>query len=184
MSWFSWVNTWGSTAEERAASYPCDELIDRSAVIAFRAVSVAAPQELVFRWLCQLRVAPYSYDWIDNIGHQSPRRLIDGLEQLEIGQRFMRIFHLASYEQGSSITLESRTELFGQVAGSYRVTPTETNRSRLVAKLMLVPPPGLWGQVIRHLLPAGDLVMMRRQLLTLKSVAERDAIMVADSDPR
>jgi hypothetical protein len=150
-------------------------LIDRPAVIAFRAVSVAAPPELVFRWLCQLRTAPYSYDWIDNFGRQSPRQLIEGLEQLEIGQRFMRIFHLVSYEQGSTITLESRTALFGHVAGSYKVASTELNRSRLVAKLTLVPPPGLKGQMIRYLLPAGDLVMMRRQLLTLKSLAERDA---------
>jgi len=181
---FSWVSTWGSTAEERAASYPCDGLIDRPAVIAFRAVSVAAPKELVFRWLCQLRTAPYSYDWIDNFGRQSPRQLTEGLERLEIGQRFMRIFRLASYEQGSSITLESCTVLFGHVAGCYRVTGTEANHSRLVAKLTLVPPPGLRGQVIRHILPAGDVVMMRRQLLALKSLAERDAVMVATSDPR
>jgi hypothetical protein len=29
-------------------------------------VEIAAQPEEVFRWICQLRVAPYSYDWINH----------------------------------------------------------------------------------------------------------------------
>jgi hypothetical protein len=46
---------------------------------------------------------------------------------------------------------------------------------RLVVKLAVVWPSGFHGVVMRSLLPAGDLVMMRRQLLNLKALAERDA---------
>ncbi len=171
----SLVESWGSTAPERAAAYPCDSLIERPDGAVFRAVDITAPPGLVFRWLCQLRVAPYSYDWIDNLGRRSPRQLIDGLDRLEIGQRFMSIFRLTAFEYGQSITVDSTTALFGRVAGTYLVMPTTTNPSRLAVKLIFAAPRKLHGGMTRKLLPAGDLIMMRKQLLTLKALAERDA---------
>jgi len=169
------IETWGSSEDEREAAYPCDALVDRAHAVLYRAVDVSAPAELVFRWLCQLRVAPYSYDWIDNLGRPSPRQLVAGLENLDVGQRFMTFFRLVSFEPGSSITLDSRTSPLGRVAVTYRVVPNARDQSRLVAKLAWAAPAGLHRLVLRHLLPAGDLIMMRRQLLTLKRWAERDA---------
>ena len=143
--------------------------------VLFRAVNIDAPVGLVFRWVCQLRVAPYSYDWIDNLGRRSPRQLIEEFERLEVGQRFMTVFRLVSFEEGSSITLDATTGLFGRVACTYRIIPREVNRSRLVVKLTFSTPPGVRGWVTRRVLPTGDLLMMRKQLLTLKELAERDA---------
>ena len=80
-----------------------------------------APVETLFRWLCQLRVAPYSYDWLDNRGRRSPRTLTPGLEELEVGQRFMTIFRLAEFEPGRSITVVHDGPLFGRVVGTYEV---------------------------------------------------------------
>jgi hypothetical protein len=168
------VETWGSSAAERGAAYSCDALIERPDLVLFRAVDVAAPPQLVFHWLCQLRVAPYSYDLIDNRGRRSPRSLTPGLDALAVGQRFM-IFRLVSFEQGSSITLDSTSRLFGRVALTYRISPGSGGASRLIAKVMVAVPPGPLGLVNRHLLPAGDLIMMRKQLRTLKALAERDA---------
>ena len=168
------VETWGSSTDERRGSYPCDQLIDIPDRVVFRGVDVAAPAWLVFRWLCQLREAPYSYDWVDNLGRRSPRQLIAGLERLEIGQRFMSILRLVAFEEGRSITLDSTTALFGRVAASYVVVPSDSDRSRLVVKLAFSAPPGPLGPVMRRVLPPGDLVMMRKQLLTLKALAERD----------
>ncbi len=168
------IETWGSSAAERDAPYPCDDLVARPDLTLFRAVDVAAPAPLVFRWLCQLRVAPYSYDLVDNCGRRSPRALTPGLDALAVGQRFM-IFRLVSFEEGSSISLDSATRLFGRVAVTYQVTPASKDASRLVAKLVVAVPRGVLGRVNRFLLPTGDLIMMRKQLHTLKALAERDA---------
>jgi hypothetical protein len=133
-------------------------------------VDVEAPAPVVFRWLCQLRVAPYSYDWIDNFGRRSPRTLTPGLEDLELGQRFVTIFDLVDFEPDRHVTLAIRrlTRFFGTGAITYRVEPRGPDRSRLGLKIVGPPGRGLRGAA----LPWGDLVMARRQLLNLKALAE------------
>jgi hypothetical protein len=74
----------------------------------FRGVTVRARAPVVFRWLCQLRVAPYSYDWLDNLGRRSPRTLTPGAERLELGQRVMGIFELVGFEPDRHLTLRLR----------------------------------------------------------------------------
>jgi hypothetical protein len=122
-------------------------------------------------------VAPYSYDWLDNLGRRSPPRLTPGLEQLEVGQRVMRIFTLVAFELNHHLTLKLTAggAIFGEIAVSYVVVALGEGRSRLLAKLSLRWPPRWPWRLIRVLLPWGDLFMMRKQLLTLKRLAERAA---------
>ena len=164
------VYEYGSTAEERAAAYGCDPLLGDHDAELFRAVDVHAPPETVFAWLCQMRVAPYSYDWIDNWGRQSPRRRDPALEELEVGQTFMSIFHLESFNRPRHITLRHQG-VFGEVAVTYAANP-----GRLVAKLLCRYPGGPARLVVGAVLPAGDLVMMRKQLLTLARLAEAEML--------
>ena len=178
---------WGSTAEERAGIFPCDRHIPDPHETLFRAVDVAAPAPVVFRWLCQLRVAPYSYDWIDNWGRQSPRHLVPGLEDLAIGQRAMTFFELVDFERDRHVTAVLRAPgaqaVFGDLAVSYMVVPRGPARARLVVKLLVrwAWRPLAWA--IGPLLAWGDLVMMRRQLLNLKALAE-GGVRCASSDAR
>ena len=170
------VRNWGSTSDERLRPFPCDELLPGFDAACFRAVTVAAAPPAVFRWLCQLRVAPYSYDWIDNLGRRSPRELTPGLEALAVGQPVMRIFDLAGFEPGRHLTLLLRRPgLFPPLAVSYVVSAAGAGRSRLVVKLVMRLRPGLRDRVIEALAPGLDWIMMRRQLLNLKRLAERGA---------
>jgi hypothetical protein len=168
------IHEWGSTAAERGRVFPCDSLIDDAQQELFRAIEVNAPAETLFRWLCQLRAAPYSYDRLDNLGRRSPRELTPGLERLEVGQRVMTVFRLAAFEQGRSLTLISRGRVFGAVVCTYEVSPLGPHASRLLVKL-LVCNTGPGRRLMQLILPAGDLVMMRRQLLNLKGLAETEA---------
>ena len=171
------VRTWGSTVEERCERLPCDDLLPRAPVALWRAVDVAAPAPVVFRWLCQLRAGPYSYDWLDNLGRRSPRELVAGLGDLAVGQRVMSIFHLAAFAPNRSLTLrlDRGRQIFGDVAVTYRVTPLAHGRTRLLAKVRWSPPGRRGRAAVGRALAAGDFVMMRKQLLTLKGRAEASA---------
>jgi len=174
--------TWGTRPEERALAFPCDGTIPQPDDALYRGVTVNASPATVFRWLCQMRAAPYSYDWIDNGGQQSPCELTAGLENLEVGQDVMRIFTLTSFKKNHHLTLRlkaksSASQTFGDIAVSYVVVPIVNDRSspgcRLLVKLIIKYPRGLYGTIMRTVLPWGDLIMMRRQLLNLKRLAEQ-----------
>ncbi len=166
------VRAWGSTPQERTLRLPCDELIAAPDDVFFRGVDVDAPAATTFRWLCQLKTAPYSYDKIDNLGRRSPQTLTPGLQELAVGQRFQMIFALTSWEPGRSLTMQTNSPLFGAVACTYLVPPVDEARSRIVVKFLVRYPRGPIGWAMRVVLPPGDLVMMRRQLLNLKGLAQ------------
>lgn len=168
--------TYGTTERERERPFPCDPYDLEPDDVYFRAIDIDAPAPTVFRWLCQLRVAPYSYDWLDNLGRRSPRRLIPGKEDLRVGQRFMTIFRLAEFEQDVQITLAQRQlrRAFGSVVVTYLIDARGADTSRLITKVLVRHAGRSIESRLRHaLLPWGDLVMMRKQLLTLKELAER-----------
>lgn len=170
------ATTWGTTVEERALPFPCDGLLDRTDAVYYRGATVQAPPAIVFRWLCQLRVAPYSYDWIDNFGRQSPRHLIPGLDELAIGQPIMMgAFKLVDFRHNHHLTGRVTSRMLGDLAATYLIAPESADTSRLLVKIVVAFPQGPVGWILRVLLPWADLIMMRRQLLNLKRLAERTA---------
>jgi hypothetical protein len=160
---------WGVTDSETRLSYPCDEFVPSPVLKAWRGVTVRAAPQVVWPWLTQVRVAPYSYDWIDNRGRRSPRTLLD-LTEPQVGEAFTtaggrRLGRIVSVDRGHQLT--------GTIMGafmSYLLVPTERGTTRLLLKVVM--------STNRWLAPAlsvGDLVMARRQLLNLKGLAEQHA---------
>ena len=173
------MRNWGGTDAEHARRYAADGYLSGPVERLTRAVTVHAPAALTYRWLCQLSVAPYSYDWLDNLGRRSPRTLTPGADRLRVGQRMM-IFELAEVEPGrgfSGRSFGAAERLFGPVAGTYLVEPLDAERCRLLCRLVLGARPP-FGKAWTSALGWGDLVMMRKQLLTLRRLAERDAVPV------
>jgi hypothetical protein len=172
---------WGATPAERAAPYPCDGYVRGPVEAWFRAVDVDASPAAMFRWLCQLRVAPYSYDLVDNLGRRSPRELTPGLDDLAVGQRMMTIFTLVDFVRDRELTVELTDRrarlMFGDLAVTYR-----TSKGRLVAKLAVAATPLSWPR--RRLLAWGDLVMMRRQLHNLGTLAAGAGHELSAGSPR
>ncbi|MFD6156062.1 hypothetical protein ACFWF7_23995 [Nocardia sp. NPDC060256] len=154
---------WGATEAECEAPLPCDDLRPDGRQVD-RAISIDAPHDLVYAWLCQLRVAPYSYDLLDHWGRPSPRHRDPRLVELEVGQHFMAHFELASFVPNECMTL-----IAGNIAVTYAVRP-EGKGTRLVARVRMSVP-----RIVGRLLAIGDVVMMRKQLLTLKELAEAES---------
>ncbi len=146
-------------------------------VVATRAVRTTASPEALFLWLCQLRRAPYSYDWVDNFGRRSPQRADPAMTRLAVGQRFMTIFTLLDFETDRSLTLGMRpgtpSRLFGALVVEYRIERLADDERQLGAVLRM-PTAGRGAAPRNTALAWGDLVMMRKQLRELSRLAERE----------
>jgi hypothetical protein len=159
---------WGVSGSETLRSYPCDGFVTAPTLQAWRGVHVEAPAEVVWHWVAQVRLAPYSYDWIDNLGRRSPRELA-GLPEPQVGDRFTTA---AGRELGRIVSVDPGEQLTGTIMGafmSYVLMPQEHHTTRLLLKVVM--------RTTRRaalVLSVGDLIMARRQLLNLKRLAERD----------
>jgi hypothetical protein len=158
---------WGVSGSETSRAYPCDDFVTSPTLQAWRGVHVEAPASVVWPWVAQVRIAPYSYDWIDNRGQRSPRELA-GLPEPQAGDRFTTA---GGRPAGRIVSVDQGRQLTGRIGGafmSYVLVPLEPDRTRLLLKVV--------ARTARWAVPAlsaGDLIMARRQLLNLKQLAER-----------
>jgi hypothetical protein len=165
---------WGTSSLERARPTPADDLVPHPVTRWTRAATSTAPPARVWRWLCQLTVAPYSYDLLDNAGRPSPRTLTPGADHLVVGQPLLVLFVIDSFADGEHLTLRLRRPgrgLVGEFAITYTVRPDGERRTRLVATVVLGGTPAVVGTLLRYALAWGDLIMMRRQLTRLAALA-------------
>lgn len=157
---------WNVSDEEVARSYPCDELVPRPTLQAWRGVTVHTTRDVLWPWVAQIRLAPYSYDWIDNLGRRSPQRLM-GLPDPVVGESFSTA---ATRPFGRILAVEPTTHLTGEIigAGISYVLVSQGQSTRLLMKIVTTT-----SRWLAPWLSVGDLVMARRQLLNLKALAER-----------
>ncbi len=154
------------TDAEVARHYPCDDIVRSPVLQAWRAVTVRTKPDGLWPWVAQIRLAPYSYDWIDNLGRRSPREL-RALPEAAAGQHFSTA---ATRPLGRILSAAWPEQLTGRIAGaviSYVLVP-KGDSTRLLMKIVTAR-----GRLIAPLLSVGDLVMARRQLLNLEQLAEQ-----------
>jgi hypothetical protein len=154
------------SGSETLRAYPCDDFVTSPTLQASRGVHVVAPAAVVWPWVAQVRLAPYSYDWIDNLGRRSPRELA-GLPEPQAGDRFTTA---AGRQLGRIVSVDPGKQLTGTIMGafmSYVLVPQEHDTTRLLLKIVMRT--ARWAALG---LSVGDLIMARRQLLNLKQLAE------------
>ncbi|MCD9197792.1 hypothetical protein [Aeromicrobium wangtongii] len=156
---------WGVTNAETSLRYPCDDLVLNPAWQAWRGITINASRDVVWPWVAQIRLAPYSYDWIDNGGRHSPREL-QGLAEPKVGDPFSAT---AGRPVGTILAVEPGVHLTAKILGVHMsyVLEDAGQTTRLLLKLAAHN-----GRALGPLFAVGDLVMARKQLLNLKELAE------------
>ncbi len=176
MSFRSKAWSWNATEEDWLDGYPCDRYLRVPYRTFMRAIDIDAPADIVFRWVCQLKVAPYSYDMLDNWFRRSPRELTPGADALAVGQIFM-VGPIVEFAYGRHITAVCDPRwvpVYGRFSLTYAVKPVGASSCHLVCRANLAC--SHWWEGARlTALAWGDLIMMRKQFLTLKKLAERTA---------
>ncbi len=172
------ATTWGTTPDEREKDFPCDRFMEQPDAAYYRGITIRAQPEVIFRWLCQIRVAQYSYDRIDNRGRKRPRVLTPGLDELDIGQQVMGGSELFDFERDRHLTIRTiqgsfEWRILGDNLMSYLIVPEDSDGCRLLVKLLVKFPRGPLGWFWRVFLPWGDLIMLRKQLLNFKELSEQ-----------
>ena len=160
---------WGVSEPEIDRHYPCDEFVPKLGLQLWRGVTIQAPSEQVWPWVVQIRLAPYSYDWIDNFGRRSPQRLCSVRDPVP-GDAFTSA--LGGRDLGRVLAVTPGQDLTASIMGavmSYVLAPVGSN-TRLLLKVV-----ASHGGMAGQLLSIGDLIMARRQLLNLAHLAEQSA---------
>ncbi len=191
------MRTWGTSAQERAAQFPIDHAVDVNGGSAWRGVTIQQTPEKIWPWVGQLRLAPYAYDWLDNGMHRSPQHLVTDLPPIAVGDPFMVWPRVIDLEPLRTLTFLCRSydELDGRygggnwfaniaqkpgylafnldwIGGSYRLVEVGPTETRLLVKLRWKCRDNFLASFSDRFLQFADFVMMRRQLLNLKALAE------------
>lgn len=133
-----WAMTWGATRQELTRVWPGDELSPEAHDVATRAISIAAPADVVWSWLAQIgqdRAGFYSYTWLENLF----------LCAMPVVDRVVPEWQRRSI--GDMVWMAPRDRYQGQA----RQTIVRLDQGRVLA----LASPADWGRLIRHERNAG-----------------------------
>lgn len=176
-----WMDRWGATDEEIAATYPGDELLTEPASFVNRAITINASPEEIYPWIVQLdatRGGWYSYTWIEGLmrcRQVNADRVHPEWQDLQVGDEVKMCpnepapppYIVAQIHPNQAIVL-GHQEL-GKWVDLYQfvIVPQADGTSRLILRTRTNAVGGLWTAI--H---PGVFVMERGLLLGVKARAE------------
>jgi hypothetical protein len=147
-----------------------------------RCIEIRAGASNIYVWLKQLRIAPYSYDFLDNRGRKSPGYIIENLPPLKINAHFLLAFHIFGFEENTFIAGRFCVPINPPVNRymkdmfiEYRIQELGTN-TRLWCKVKGWFNNDIASNGFFNIFSGVNKIMTRRQLRKIKKLSEMLAV--------
>jgi hypothetical protein len=177
-----WMDRWGATNDEIAASYAGDDLVPSPAVTYTRAVTVNATPEEVYPWLVQIgaeKGGMYSYSWFetnilrcelinaDRIHEEWQGLKVGDLVKMCPGDWGPPAYEVAILESDKALVVGHKENGEWLDIWQFILVPQTDGTTRLIARSRDMKSGGIWN-IIRP----GQFIMERGMLLGIKERAE------------
>lgn len=184
-----WHNRWGATDEEVAMRLPGDDIVAHPNMNSTRAITVDAAPEDIWPWLVQMgkgRGGLYSYDWLDiafrYLDRASATEILPEFQQLKPGALIPMgrddttadDFYVHSVEQNRALVIgANEAPMRDKVSWAIVLFPVGIDKTRLIMRVRGDIEMSPKGVVLYGLLEPAAFVMLRKQMLNLKKLAEK-----------
>lgn len=178
-----WMDRWGATDQEMAATYPGDELLPEPASFINRAITINAPPQAIYPWLVQLDARKggwYSYTWLEtyllNCRMVNADRIHEEWQNLKVGDQVHMCprepapppYTVVQIHPNQAIVLGHQEH--GKWVDIYQfvIVPQADSTSRLILRTRTMMTGGIWTVI--H---PGVFIMERGLLYGVKERAEQ-----------
>lgn len=178
-----WMDRWGATDAEIAATYPGDELLSEPAIFVNRAITINAPAEAIYPWIVQLDARKggwYSYTWLETYLLNCPivnaDRIHEEWQNLQVGDEVYMCpeqpmpppYVVAQLHPNQAIVMGHQEN--GEWVDIYQfiIVPQPDGSSRLILRTRTMMDSFFW-----QVLHPGAFVMERGLLYGVKERAEQ-----------
>jgi hypothetical protein len=178
-----WMDRWGATDGEIAASLTGDELVPSPRITYTRAISINAPPENVYPWIVQLgaeKGGMYSYEWFETNILQcaliNADRIHEEWQNLKVGDQMKMCpgtsgpppYEVAILEQNRAIVFGHQDAGTWVEVWQFHLIPQADGSTRLVIRSRSAAEGLLWDAI-----RPGEFIMMRGMMLGVKERAEQ-----------
>ncbi len=183
-----WHNRWGATDQELAMVLPGDDIVARPNMDSTRAITINASPEDIWPWLVQLgkgRGGLYSYDWLDIafkvLDKPSSETILQehqGIKEgdvIPIGRDDSTAddFYVHQVERNHALVIGANDPAFRhRVSWAMALIHEGPDQTRLIMRVRGDVPMNPKGIVMYALLDPAAFVMLRKQMLNIKRLAE------------
>ncbi|NQZ01716.1 MAG: hypothetical protein HRT45_13720 [Bdellovibrionales bacterium] len=149
---------------------PGDESLSQGFWFEDHQIQIAAPATEIWPWLVQMgngRAGWYSYDWLDNLGRQSSRKILSEHQNITKGESF-GLYSVDDYKEPEFLTFKFSKE-------SNMTWLLDEKSPQLTMLLTRVRVGRFPKWLLKATLGPGHLIMQRKQFLEIKKRVENKA---------